>query len=747
MNNLAKYNQAKTITFDLVAPDGVDLVTGATFAAGDVVIMSDEGVEANSTNLPTDEGTGYSLVLTAAEMSAARLRVYIIDQTVSKVWLDISIGLETYGNPSAEHAFDLDTASVPQTADNDTKLSNLQSRIPAALVGGLMSSDVTAISTDQAAADNLEAMYDGTGYTDDNAPSTQVQLGQLSVGTAAISKSASGAVITVGSEVNTWESTRTANGVYHEVASVGGAIDFYYEFDVGANAIGVDVSFVGHMFSSNDSVDLFAYNWIDLTWDQVGVFIGSNSSSDVSAVADIYLQHTGVGANEGLVRMRAYNPSGLTSATLFMGHIYISYTSTVDVATALSDIHLDHLFAVEYDPASKPGAATALLNELIESDGGVSRYTANALEQAPSGGGGSGKIGNSPQSFTLAKGATSQIVQFSAYDSSDADGGKLAGLLFNTASLTAYFNRSGETGAATQISLVTATKGTFTSSGFIAVDATNQPGEYELHIPNAVLATGADRATIVIEGAANLKPITINIDLVAEIDLGSDNRALVSADAHTSGETVADVAATVNGNIVEILGTPTPETSSGNLANNFSTFYDNSNSLTAKTVDDVGVAGSGLTQQNVADAMKLAPTAGAPAAGSVNAALDDIELDTDELQTNQGDWLTATGFNTIAPDNASIAAILIDTATTIPALIAALNDISAAQVNSEVDTAISDAALATAAALATVDTVADAIKVITDQFVFTVANQVDSNMQSVNNITITGDGGGTPFDV
>ena len=57
-----------------------------------------------------------------------------------------------------------------------------------------------------------------------------------------------------------------------------------------------------------------------------------------------------------------------------------------EVAAALVDIHLDHLLAANYDPASKPGVATALLNELVENDGGVSRYTANALEQAPSGG-------------------------------------------------------------------------------------------------------------------------------------------------------------------------------------------------------------------------------------------------------------------------------------------------------------------------------------------------------------------------
>ena len=59
-----------------------------------------------------------------------------------------------------------------------------------------------------------------------------------------------------------------------------------------------------------------------------------------------------------------------------------------EVDTALADIHLDHLLAADYDPASKPGTATALLNELVENDSGVSRFTSNALEQGPSGGGG-----------------------------------------------------------------------------------------------------------------------------------------------------------------------------------------------------------------------------------------------------------------------------------------------------------------------------------------------------------------------
>jgi hypothetical protein len=63
-----------------------------------------------------------------------------------------------------------------------------------------------------------------------------------------------------------------------------------------------------------------------------------------------------------------------------------------EVATALTDIHLDKLFAANYDPASKPGSATALLNELVENDGGVARYTVNALENGPSGSGSSAEV-------------------------------------------------------------------------------------------------------------------------------------------------------------------------------------------------------------------------------------------------------------------------------------------------------------------------------------------------------------------
>src|SRR5574343_340741 len=124
--------------------------------------------------------------------------------------------------------------------------------------------------------------------------------------------------------------------------------------------------------------------------------VGGNVSGSVASVTGAVGSVTGnVGGNvTGSVGSVA--AGGITAASIATDAIdadalaadaIAEINATVD--TALTDIHLDHLLAAEYDPASKPGNAAALLNELVESDSGVSRFTANALEQAPSGTGAS----------------------------------------------------------------------------------------------------------------------------------------------------------------------------------------------------------------------------------------------------------------------------------------------------------------------------------------------------------------------
>ena len=82
--------------------------------------------------------------------------------------LDVSAGGEAgvdwanVGSPTT--TVGLSGTTVKTATDVETDTQDLQARTPAALVGGKMDSDATAISGDTTAADNLEKEYDGTGY-------------------------------------------------------------------------------------------------------------------------------------------------------------------------------------------------------------------------------------------------------------------------------------------------------------------------------------------------------------------------------------------------------------------------------------------------------------------------------------------------------------------------------------------------------------------------------------------------------
>ena len=141
---LRKYGVQTTIDFVLFTTDGASLKVDAVHAAGDSVIMKDEGAEDNTTNAFVDEGTGYSITLTATEMEAARIMVYVVDQTSPKVWLDTVISVQTYGSVSGQCAFDLGSATVSLAA------------------GGITATTIAtdAINADALAADAVDEIWD-----------------------------------------------------------------------------------------------------------------------------------------------------------------------------------------------------------------------------------------------------------------------------------------------------------------------------------------------------------------------------------------------------------------------------------------------------------------------------------------------------------------------------------------------------------------------------------------------------------
>ena len=113
----------------------------------------------------------------------------------------------------------------------------------------------------------------------------------------------------------------------------------------------------------------------------------------------------------------------------------------------------------------------------------------------------------------IKRGSTSVRRLIFIADSSSTTGAGLASLVYNTASLVAYYF-AGDLANEVQITLATATLGTFASGGFVAVDNTNMPGWYEIGIPNVAL-DGGNECAIQLRGAANMVPVNIYIELDA----------------------------------------------------------------------------------------------------------------------------------------------------------------------------------------------------------------------------------------
>jgi hypothetical protein len=189
----------------------------------------------------------------------------------------------------------------------------------------LLNINVAEISDDSTAADNLKLQYDTTGLSGETFPASQSQVGNLATGSAAISTVSESQLLTTGTEVNDYTVTDEVDQTYHEISDDAGALEIYYQFNVGGNGVAAEVRMTGRLFSANDSIGVYAYNWGGASWDQIGAMNGAGGSSDGVSVFNLLTRHTGTGANLGKVRIRGYAASGLTSSTMYIDQAIVSY--------------------------------------------------------------------------------------------------------------------------------------------------------------------------------------------------------------------------------------------------------------------------------------------------------------------------------------------------------------------------------------------------------------------------------------
>ena len=369
--------------------------------------------------------------------------------------------------------------------------------------------------------------------------------------------------------------------------------------------------------------------------------------------------------------------------------------------------------------------------------------------------------------INIEAGSTDQSIDVFLQDSSSSTGAGLTGLLYNSSGLTCYY-REGATGTSTQLTLATQTVGgAHSDGGFVEVDSTNMPGVYRLDLSDTMVSDEGYN-TIYLQGATNLLATAIRINLNPVPGGGDDAATIYTYFTTGTNEDAfkADVSSLASQASVDGLN----EISAADVYTHFTTgtnedaFKADVSALASQTsVDNLNdlssadVTAAVPTVGETADAVWDEALSGHNVAGStgkairqvkegtitIEAAIDDTSATTTSFVTNLTESTTSYYSNKImvfisgslsgqariiTNYNGTTKAITLEEAlTSAPAdgdefLILATHENSIGEIQS---------GLATAAALATVDTNVDAILVDTGTTLPATLSVIDANVDAV----------------
>lgn len=171
--------------------------------------------------------------------------------------------------------------------------------------------NIDEISDDTTAPVNLEAMYDGTGYTDDRAPSSRAQVDGIGASSgAALNFVNEGDNVDAPIKSITFEGVETSgtnasvnseDDTYHNIDDSEN-IDIVYQFDVGGGRTAVEVTWKGYLTGNNDEATIQVYNGSG--WDTISTINGKTQASNDVKFIPLLLAHTGTGSDLGKVFIR-----------------------------------------------------------------------------------------------------------------------------------------------------------------------------------------------------------------------------------------------------------------------------------------------------------------------------------------------------------------------------------------------------------------------------------------------------------
>lgn len=123
MADFYRYGVQDVVLFTLVKRSGTDYATSGDYVpvVSDIRVAKDTASESYAANVcATTSGTTWALTLTAAELSAKKVVVTLIDAaTPNKAVEDQAILIHTFGSPLAQMPFDFSINTVTVATNND----------------------------------------------------------------------------------------------------------------------------------------------------------------------------------------------------------------------------------------------------------------------------------------------------------------------------------------------------------------------------------------------------------------------------------------------------------------------------------------------------------------------------------------------------------------------------------------------------------------------------------------------------
>lgn len=211
----------------------------------------------------------------------------------------------------------------------------------AAKDAGYMDVNIKAVSEDTAAADNLESMFDGSGYTDPAAPSTQAQVAVLSGGIA-IRVYAESATVTEGTETNTYAVTHSQDGTEYIVTDDGNApngIDFYLQADTGAKdnypvTLELYCRYQEGGAPYANSCKIQVWCWNTSAWLDKATMVHSTANQTYALPLGVCSVGQS-GAEEGKVRVRFIQTTQEASSAVHVDYLAVLYSSVCLTSAAI----------------------------------------------------------------------------------------------------------------------------------------------------------------------------------------------------------------------------------------------------------------------------------------------------------------------------------------------------------------------------------------------------------------------------